>query len=146
MILSKYCLAYQIFIQLTFKKNELKILQLTKKLFPWLSCRWTVTFCLCCSARKKNKWNKISKKIVNIIELQKRFLPFTPGFVILNFNSLFYFIFKKATSKFWVWQKIYFKKRWSPQNFWVIKSGLTCCLAMSFISGMINSFSSWVHR
>jgi len=30
------------------------------------------------------------KKIVNIKELQKRFLPFTPGFVILNFNSLFF--------------------------------------------------------
>ena len=111
MILSKYCLAYQIFIQLTFKKNELKILQLTKKLFPWLSCRWTVTFCLCCSARKKNKWNKISKKIVNIIKLQKRFLPFTPGFVILNFNSLFYFIFKKGYIKILAMTKNLFKKK-----------------------------------
>ena len=57
---------------------------------------------------------------MNIIELQKRFLPFTPGFVILNFNSLFYF-YKKGYIKILAMTKILFKKRWSPQNFWVIK-------------------------
>ena len=48
---------------------------------------------------------------MNIIELQKRFLPFTPGFVILNFNSLFYFIFKKGYIKILAMTKNLFKKK-----------------------------------
>ena len=57
MILSKYCLAYQIFIQLTFKKMNFNFAADKKNFF--LDCRVDERLLSACAAQQEKRTNEI---------------------------------------------------------------------------------------